>query len=509
MDIDAIFREIGELGPQQRLYGGCMCLMNGYAAFHMLQYAFVSFAVDYTCLSQQGESLTNQCLDNKRDSCQDLQFSAEQSSSIVSEWGLVCEQNYKSKGTMSAFMAGVMLGAFVLGKLADSIGRKNSLTITVVGIIFFNTFSAITSSFQLYVVAKFCVGFFCAGNILAMFVLGNELVGPSKRGIFGLTLQSSFAVGIVILSLMAYQVQHWRHLTLLISIIGLPFISYHWLIPESPRWLVSQNRLHEAVKILEDIAKGNGTVLSEKVRLELDSPKKKDAVTDVKGNTEVLGDLMNHRQLCITTVIQLYSWFVNSAAYYGLTLAAGSAGGGLFTATALSGAVEIPAYILTNFLLDYYGRRAVLCVYMIGGGVSCLAIQLLASTAPSIVASCALLGKLCLAASFAVIYIHSGEIFPTTIRNSAMGLVSVAARVGGIMAPFIVLLGDYHPNLQFTVFGILSLSSGIINLQLPETMGKRLPDSVKEMIKSLDSKMSRRDLDVEERVLLTDASDSE
>jgi hypothetical protein len=53
----------------------------------------------------------------------------------------------------------------------------------------------------------------------------------------------------------------------------------------------------------------------------------------------------------------------------------------------------------------------------------------------------ALVGKLCLAASFAVIYIHSGEIFPTTIRNSAMGLVSVAARCGGIVAPFIVLLG--------------------------------------------------------------------
>ena len=66
----------------------------------------------------------------------------------------------------------MFLGAFVLGKLADSIGRKNSMTITVVGIVFFNTFSAITTSFQMYVVAKFCVGFFCAGNILAMFVLG-------------------------------------------------------------------------------------------------------------------------------------------------------------------------------------------------------------------------------------------------------------------------------------------------------------------------------------------------
>ena len=61
----------------------------------------------------------------------------------------------------------------MLGKLADSIGRKNSMTITVAGIVFFNFFSAITTSFKLYVAAKFCVGFFCAGNILAMFVLGK------------------------------------------------------------------------------------------------------------------------------------------------------------------------------------------------------------------------------------------------------------------------------------------------------------------------------------------------
>ena len=57
MDIDAIFREIGELGPQQRMYGGCLCLMNGYAAFHMLQvslhdlllYLFQFFALCVVC----------------------------------------------------------------------------------------------------------------------------------------------------------------------------------------------------------------------------------------------------------------------------------------------------------------------------------------------------------------------------------------------------------------------------------------------------------------------------
>ena len=85
----------------------------------------------------------------------------------------------------------------------------------------------------------------------------------------------------------------------------------------------------------------------------------------------------------------------------------------------------------------------------------------------------------------------------------------VIGRVGGIMAPFIVLLGDYHPNLQFTVFGILSLSSGLINLRLPETKGKKLPDSVKEMVMALESKKVKKRKDVEERVLLSDGSDSE
>ena len=85
----------------------------------------------------------------------------------------------------------------------------------------------------------------------------------------------------------------------------------------------------------------------------------------------------------------------------------------------------------------------------------------------------------------------------------------VLGRVGGIMAPFIVLLGDYHPNLQFTVFGILSLSSGLINLRLPETKGKKLPDSVKEMVMALESKKVKKRRDVEERILLSDGSDSE
>ena len=77
--------------------------------------------------------------------------------------------------TMSSFMFGVMIGAFVLGKFADSYGRKTCMTVTTVGIIVFNTVSGLVTNFKLYLLTKLVVGFFQAGFILASFVLLNEL----------------------------------------------------------------------------------------------------------------------------------------------------------------------------------------------------------------------------------------------------------------------------------------------------------------------------------------------
>ena len=62
-------------------------------------------------------------------------------------------------------------------------------------------------------------------------------------------------------------------------------------------------------------------------------------------------------------------------------------------------------------------------------GVGLLSIPLLVAAGMSFLASSiALFGKLCAAASFTIVYVHSSEIFPTPIRNSGMGLVAVASR---------------------------------------------------------------------------------
>lgn len=359
----------------------------------------------------------------------------------------------------------------------------------------------------------------CAVVILAVFVLSQEVVGATKRSVVGSIGSSAFSIGIALLAAIATTTDNWRTLTLMVSVAGVPCAGLLLLLPESPRWLASKGRLEEATKVLQRIARLNGTAqaLPQQWRLlppgaeNSGSPKRdplllmdedgepgsadwlgrhkkqakskrvKKVLRKLDEKSAGLREMMRHGYIARLLLILLYSWFVNSAVYYGLTLAASDLGSNVYLSTALNGLVELPSNFIVLLVIDRLGRRFTLVSFMVFGGTACLLVPLLPPLHPAYT-GLALVGKLCISASFTVAYIHSGEIFPTCMRNTGIGLLSVSARTGGIVCNFILMLGDIAPGLHFGVLGLLALTSGLLNITLPETLGRPTPETVEDVL---------------------------
>ena len=127
---------------------------------------------------------------------------------------------------------------------------------------------------------------------------------------------------------------------------------------------------------------------------------------------------------------------------------------------------------------DRLGRRILICGAMIFGGSCCLLSMILLEVselendALAIAATWfSFAGKFGISASSCAIYVYAAELFPTDIRTTGLGFASMVGRIGGIAAPFIILLPRFTPNLIFALSGIVS---GLSVLLLPETKNKPL-----------------------------------
>jgi len=53
-----------------------------------------------------------------------------------------------------------------------------------------------------------------------------------------------------------------------------------------------------------------------------------------------------------------------------------------------------------------------------------------------------MIGKMAITASYGTVYVFSAEQFPTLVRNIGIGAASTSARIGGILAPYFLLLAS-------------------------------------------------------------------
>ena len=116
---------------------------------------------------------------------------------------------------------------------------------------------------------------------------------------------------------------------------------------------------------------------------------------------------------------------------------------------------------------------------MLIGGICCI-IAAYIQQGTTLATSIVMVGKFMIAGSFAVIYNYSAELFPTVVRNSAMGLGSMSARLSGALTPLITLLDSFDPTIPAVTFGVITILSGTWVLFLPETNNQPMPETIED-----------------------------
>lgn len=518
MKFDDILVRVGEFGFYQKRLYLILCIPAINVGCYMMMLVYTMHTPDHRCKipgydndtfleqSDYHRQLINMSIPDpddpdsiyKYDRCHIIQYKSNVSSQVkCTEWvydksvfqetfaskvNLVCDDSLKTSHAQMIFYFGVLAGDVGFGSLADVIGRKKALVISAVLQVSAAVSVAFVSNYYVFVVLNFLVGAACHGVFVPATVLSVEFVGPSKRVMTGIPIHMFFAVGLVYLAGVGALVRHWQYLQLAVAVPCIVYVFYWWIIPESPRWLLSQGRLEEAEEIIQEVAKKNGVkvtgnlIVGEKIEIP-------------KG--ERIWHVYKHKVLLVRGMILFFNWIVIAMDYYGVTMHIGNLGGNFYLNQFILAVVEFPAKIGSMLLLNRIGRQKLHCLIMFIGGAAllCTIFPVLygKEELQSLTLVLSMIGKMGSAAAFGVIYIYTAELYPTVVRNGAMGTSSCIARFGGMAAPYIASTGDFVSGkfglaLPLVIFGGSSVTAGLLTLMLPETLNRKLPETIQDGI---------------------------
>uniref|UniRef100_A0A1B6E2F2 Major facilitator superfamily (MFS) profile domain-containing protein n=2 Tax=Clastoptera arizonana TaxID=38151 RepID=A0A1B6E2F2_9HEMI len=405
-------------------------------------------------------------------------------SSIVSEWDLVCENAALRSNAQVSIAIGKFVGGFIFGFIADKFGRKRSFVLSCLLYIVSGPAAGFTQSFLVFTIARFFIGIAGSGVYESAYTILTEIAVKKRRTIFGCTFNMSYPVGYITLAIIAFYFQSWRSLQYAISIPTLFLLIHCWFIPESPRWLLAQGRRADAWQVIQGVEKSlipDDFFHNSKIGVE-GSNKSKSWFKRLMLSMGKLLSIFNNKELCSRIIICYITWFGAALSYYAIALNADNFTANRYMYVALNGLTEAPSYILPLLLLTFLGRKSAASLLFLVCGSALISILSLSPEDKDVIVIVAMLGRFCISAVFAVIILHTSELFPTSNRNTAIGTSLTMSQLGSIGAPYIVdVLGAYGWYIPSTICGCLSLLSGLLILLLPETKDKPLFDNIEDL----------------------------
>jgi MFS family permease len=368
------------------------------------------------------------------------------------------------------------LGGLLGGVLADYLGRKRSMTLTILAYSLLTGLSAFSWDWLSFAVLRFLVGLAIGSEWATGASITAELWPPHARGKGGAFLQSGYPIGSILASGIWLVIGSsgpgaWRYMFL----IGvLPALVAFWIrrnIPESPRWEESHKRRRAAYDLKRQgaVLEGENAAL---VRFTL---------VDMFAETAV------RMRLFLTFVMSLSV----TIGYWGVSTFVPSYVGSVATAAglpaqrwaALAGLVQnlgaLAGFCSFGFLADAFGRKPTTILFYLMCLILTPIIYLWVQDIHVLLLAFAVYGFF-IQGVFSWTPIWLPELFPTRMRATAAGFIFNAPRLISAVAPLIagsliVALGGY--GKAATIIGLFYALGLIAVPFLPETRGKPLPES--------------------------------
>ena len=409
---------------------------------------------------------------------------------VISGAILFIQKQYGLSATMeevvvSSVLVGAIIGAVIGGALTDKYGRRKMIILA--GIIF--TISAIGTAFSPSVSWLITgrvisgIGIGIASFISPMYI--GELVPAKVRGSLVAVNMLAITTGIVVAYLVDYAFsgsKEWRYMFGLAAIPSIGLVIGMWILPDSPRWLVSKSKIKEAKQVLQ------------RVRTDVDVTPE---ITDIQKSMEKQGEggirgLFQHSlkmPLIVGLGLAIFQQItgINTVIYYSPTIFkfAGISGAGpaILAGAGLTGLMWC-FHVLAIFLIDRVGRRPLLLIG-VAGQVIGLAILGAAFQFPQLASfkSYVAVGGLSIyVACFAfglgpIFWLLISEIYPLKVRGAAMSAVTVTNWAMNLIVAltFLSLVSFIGHAFTFWLYGLIAIGAWIFFYKLvPETKGKTL-----------------------------------
>ncbi|KAK9884735.1 hypothetical protein WA026_007580 [Henosepilachna vigintioctopunctata] len=470
---DIIEKSIGVLGRWQLWVCLAIFLVKFPVAWHQLNIVFEAPPAEFSCADNTTDKCSNEC-------SQHVFNRSLFSETLITQFDLVCGRSYLAHMAQTITMLGILFGNLVFGYLSDRFGRKNPLVLAVILQFLAGNAAAFMPWLPLVLIMRFISSMATGGTMVTSFVLIMELIGTKWRTTIGILYQIPFDLGHLSLALFGFLIRDWKYLQVAISAPSLFLVAYYWILPESPRWLITAGRTKNAVEVLEKGAKFNNLPITS-IKEDVDMfTQKSNVKSDAKEHGGNAIDLVRTPILRIYTICICFNWLVCGLCFFGVAQYIGRLGGNIFINVAISGVIQVPGTFFALWSLEAWGRRKSLIVANVVAGISVLLIGIVPDDPSWLKPSLSFVGIMGLAVSFPTVYIYSGELFPTLIRNIGVGTCSMCARIGSMVAPFVAGLSTVAPWVPTVIFGTVPLLGAILCLKLPETLNCKLPDTIEE-----------------------------